>query len=89
MLDDRNFIAEENRVDGAAAIGGVIDVIGVDADQFGTGIGKMARCIFGEERMAFEVGVCAPMAIPAGLNEDRFAAYVEPGEGVAGDGAFR
>ena len=68
MLTDWDAIAEQNGMRGPRPIGGVVDVICVDANERNTCIRQILRCLPGEERMIFEILIRAPMSRPARMD---------------------
>ena len=70
---------------GTAAISRIVDVVGINTDKFRAGLRKMAGSVFGQERVAFEVVVCPPVPVPAGLHQHRFVSQFKVGEHFAGD----
>ena len=66
---------------------GVVDVQGVDPDEGRARLDQEARRLGGQEGVALEVGVGAPVAVPAGADEHRLAADVVGDELVMLDGA--
>ena len=70
---------------GARRIAGVVDVRRVDANQNRARLHEVLRRVLGQERVAFEVAVRAPVGVPAGAHENRLAANVAAGECLATD----
>src|SRR5580765_4127542 len=51
----------------------VIDIVGINSNQFHSSLDQKLRCIAGEKRMTFEISVSTPMPVPAGLHQHRLA----------------
>src|SRR5258707_15556675 len=69
VLHDWNVGGEQRGVDWTRLVSGVVDVVGVDADDAGAGIAQEPGSVSGEERVAFEVCVGAPVLRPTGVDE--------------------
>ena len=65
MLDDRNAGAEQRRMHGPRAVGDVVDVERIDADEPRARVAQIRRRVGGQERMAFEILVGAPVLDPS------------------------
>ena len=74
MLDNRDLRAEQGGVYRSASVGDIVDIVGVDPDQRGLRIYQELRRVGGQERVAFELLVAAPVPIPAGMHQHRLAA---------------
>lgn len=80
MLADRHARAEQDRVDRPGARAGVVDIVAVDADQPRAARHQRLRGGGGQVRVIIEIGVGAPMLVPAGVEQHRLAPHIEPDE---------
>src|SRR5258707_14643310 len=89
VLDNRNAGAEKNAMRRSSQIGGVVDVVRVDAHQSRSSSGERSRCVFRQERMTFKILVCLPVLSPSSVNQHGFASEFEVGKGFNIDPAPR
>lgn len=87
VLADGNVGSQQEGMGRPVAVGGVIDVVGVDADQGRARLGQKLGGGAGQKGMAFEIGIGAPVASPAGVYQHRFAPQSQPFEGGVVDGS--
>ena len=73
MLDDGNPRAEQTGMHGARSVIGRIDVERIDADEGDAGFDQLFGEAAREVRMLFEILIGAPVHVPTGVNEERFA----------------
>src|SRR5437660_12922227 len=67
-------------MDGSRATPGIIDVHGVDADQFDATLYKIVSGIFSQVWVVFEVLVSIPVGVPAGMHQ-----YSSPSQFLAAE----
>jgi hypothetical protein len=88
MLHDRNARREQQRVRGPFAVGGVVEVDRVDADQRGVVGGEPGGAGPGQEVVAVGVGRCAEPRVVAGVQQHGPAADLERRQGPDVDTAL-
>src|SRR3954469_19601100 len=86
VLDDRDFIPEQDRMHRTREIVGIVDVQGIDADEHGAPLNKILRGAFCEKRMACHVYIRLPMLVPPCIHEHCLAFEIEPAECTVIDG---
>lgn len=74
MLDDGNAGGKHHGMHRPRTTGCVVDTEGIDAVQQRSLIAQIERRLLGEERMAFEIGIRAPVPVPAGVDQNRMIA---------------
>jgi hypothetical protein len=74
VFDDRDPGAEQDGMHWAIPVISAVDVEGIDADQRRATGDECLRERRGEMRMVFEIFICAPAGVPAGVKEHRRAA---------------
>src|SRR5436190_19962233 len=89
MLDDRDFIAEQDRMHGTRHIIRVVDVQGIDSDESRPALGKIFCRASCKEWMARHVCIRVPMFVPACIHEHSLAFEIEPAERALIDCARR
>ncbi len=62
MLGDGDAGAQQGGVHRAIAVADVVDVVRIDAHQYGAAVAQIFGRVAGEEGVAFEILVGAPMA---------------------------
>lgn len=87
MLHDRDTGGQQQRMRRPFAVGRVVDVDRVDADQPGAVVGEPPRTGAGEVGRVLAVPIGAPVPVPAGVQQDRVALYGERGERAYVDAA--
>ena len=87
MLDDRDAGAEQCRVNGPRQVRRVVDVVGIDADEYGATTLEQLGRIRRQERMALEIRIGAPVPIPASVDQHGLAGHIVRCEVLARDGA--
>jgi hypothetical protein len=78
MLADRNAGREQDRMNRPDSAARVVDIVAVDPDQRRPLLDQPLRRRGGEERMILAIGVGAPVPVPAGVDQNRLSADVEP-----------
>src|SRR5690606_29006142 len=69
VLDDGDAGGQQDAVHGARSAGDVVDVQGVDAHQRRAAVAQVNGGGLGQEGVAVEIGVRAPVGVPAGVDQ--------------------
>ena len=77
MFGNQDLLAQQHRMHRTRAAIRVVDVERVDPHQHSAGIPQPDCRLFGEVRMAFEIGVGAPVRVPSGVHQYGLAAHAE------------
>jgi hypothetical protein len=87
MLDDRNSLAEQERMYRPRSVGNRVDVVGVDPNEYRAPLYQSPSGSFGKVRMIFEVLIGSPVPVPARVYQNRLAAKIQSVEAVGADGS--
>ena len=76
MLADGDLIPQQDRVDGACSVCGVVDVVGVDSDEGCSCFDEQFCRVFGQERVTFVILLRIPVTRPVRVHKDSLAFHV-------------